>query len=264
MLKQVLSLIFAVSFAPSCTQLKSHSPSAVKDSTYQGSPQKAVLMVLTSYDGQGTPHPTGYWGEEFSVPFDLFTKAGYSVTVASPLGGIPPVDAASVDDTSRSALNATFSDLKTRNMLKRLSEIKAEKFDAVFVVGGHGVIWDLVVDPDLNRLLLQFDQQKKVVSAVCHGPAAFVNVKDSTGTSILSNHIVTGFSLAEEKAVNLIDYVNSSKLQGQLQERLQKLAQYKNAEPWQPYSVTSGNIVTGQNPQSSKVTAEAVLKVLGR
>jgi putative intracellular protease/amidase len=223
--------------------------------------KKNVLMVLTSYDGKGTSHETGYWGEEFVIPYKIFTSAGFTITIASPKGGIPPLDKGSVNPEIEKFLSEMEEPLAQS---PKLAEVNPEDFDAVFIVGGHGVIWDLVADQDLKRIVLDLDQKKKIIAAVCHGPAALVKIKDTQSNFLLKGHRVTGFSLAEEQQVKLVEYVQGSTLGGQLEDLLREASggMYKSKKPWSAYVRVDGNIITGQNPQSSAVTAKAVVKKL--
>src|SRR5215813_4260470 len=62
---------------------------------------KRLLTILTNASHltltDGEAYPSGFWAEEFAVPYQLFRKAGYAVDFAT-LGGIAPtVDQSSID-----------------------------------------------------------------------------------------------------------------------------------------------------------------------
>lgn len=140
-----------------------------------------------------------------------------------------------------------------------LSSVSASDFDAVFVPGGHGPMFDLAIDASSQKLIADFAAQGKVVSAVCHGPAAFVNVKLPGGKHLLAGKKVTGFSNVEEEQVGLTKAVPFS-----LEDELKKAAGgYEIAdEPWAVKVVVDGKLITGQNPASSKAVGEAILKAI--
>lgn len=135
---------------------------------------------------------------------------------------------------------------------------KADQFDALFVPGGHGPMFDLAVDSASQKLIAEFADKGKVVGAVCHGPAAFVNVKLANGKHLLDGKKVTGFSNAEEEQVGLTSVVPFS-----LEDELKKSSKaYEAAEPWAEKVVVDGKLITGQNPASSKALGEAILKAI--
>lgn len=139
-----------------------------------------------------------------------------------------------------------------------LAEVSADGYDAVFFPGGHGPMWDLATSDVNTRLVEAFYRQGKVISAVCHGPAALVLAQDEQGQSILSGKQVTGFTNEEEVAVELEQVVPFA-----LETRLAELSgQFLGGEKFQPKVVVDGKLVTGQNPPSSAITAAAVIKAL--
>lgn len=227
--------------------------------------QKTILMVLTGTGIiPGTYKQTGFWAEEFVVPFRLFRQAGHKVIVSSLAGGRMPVDPGSIDpkivgedharewrrelDKARAALNTV-----------PLSRVKLEKVDAVFVVGGHGVMWDLTDSIEMQAALRTLFSEGKIVSAVCHGPGAFVRVTMPDGRFMLDGKRVAGFSALEEEQVGMTKVVPYC-----LEEELKKASggRYECGEPWKSFVITDGQIVTGQNPTSSANTAKAVIDLL--
>lgn len=116
-------------------------------------------------------------------------------------------------------------------------------------------MFDLATDPLLAKWLKDFAQSEKVIGAVCHGPAALVSTVLDNGQSLVQGKNVTGFSNVEERAVQLDHLVPFL-----LEDKLVALGgNYSGKDAWQEYVVTDGNLITGQNPQSSGLFAEAVL-----
>ena len=222
-----------------------------------------VLIVLTSHDRLGdTGQKTGFWLEELAAPYYAFVDAGVVVTLASPLGGQPPLDPKSnvpdfqTDDTRRFESDADAKAALADTM--KLADVNAADYDAVFYPGGHGPMWDLVTDERSISLVEAFWSAGKVVSAVCHAPIALANTRDANGTYIVKGRKVTGFTNSEEEAVGLTSVVP------QLVEDtlVARGAHYSKIEDWAPYAQQDGNLITGQNPASSTAVAKLVLATL--
>lgn len=175
-----------------------------------------------------------------------------------------PLDPASVEMFKSDASSTNFLN-NHKNLwesTKPLSEFAsaAETYDALFVPGGHGPMFDLANDATSQKLIADFAGRGKVVAAVCHGPAAFVNVKLADGTHLLQGREVTGFSNAEEDQMDL-----SKHMPFMLETKLAEVSggkYVKAAEPWGEKVVVSGNVITGQNPASAHKIGEEVVKAL--
>jgi putative intracellular protease/amidase len=223
-----------------------------------------VLMVLTSHDRLGdTGHKTGFWLEEFAAPYYILKDAGLEVTLASPKGGQPPLDPKSDDPASQTEAMRRFkADPEARAALARtvkLSAVSPGDYDGVFYPGGHGPLWDLSEDKASIALIEELYAAGKPVAAVCHGPAALRRAKAPDGTALVRGKKVTGFSNTEEAAVKLTEVVPCL-----VEDRLtENGGNYSKAGDWQPYAVSDGNLVTGQNPASSAPLAAELLKKLG-
>ena len=225
---------------------------------------KKILMVLTSHDQLGnTGAKTGFWLEEFAAPYYVFKDAGAQITLASPLGGQPPLDPKSDDVSAQTEATHRFqADPAAQALLAsthKLSELSAADFDAVFYPGGHGPLWDLAEDAHSIALIETLLASGKPVAAVCHAPAVLRHPKLADGRSVVQGKAVTGFSNSEEAAVGLTDIVPFL-----LEDMLQrKGGVYAKGADWAPYVVTDGLLITGQNPASSEPAARALLEKLG-
>ena len=223
-----------------------------------------ILMVMTSHDKLGdTGKKTGFWLEEFAAPYYALKEAGATLTVVSPLGGQPPLDPKSDEADSQTDATRRFKlDAVAQNVLAntgKLSEVKAADFDAVFYPGGHGPLWDLAEDRHSIALIEQMIAAGKPVATVCHAPGVLRHVKGTDGKPLVNGKRVTGFTNTEEEAVGLTDIVPFL-VEDMLK---QNGGDYSKLGDWQPYAITDGLLVTGQNPASSEAAAEALLKLLG-
>lgn len=222
-----------------------------------------ILMVLTSHDQLGdTGKKTGFWLEEFAAPYYVFKDAGAQITIASPLGGQPPLDPKSDDAASQTDATRRFkadagAQIELAHTVK-LGVIDAANFDAVFYPGGHGPLWDLADSAESVALIEAMFATGKPVAAVCHAPGVLRDVKTSAGMSVLKDRNVAGFSNSEEKAAGLTDVVPFL-VEDMLKE---KGGHYTQMPDWKPYIVEDGLLITGQNPASSEPAAKALLVML--
>ena len=218
---------------------------------------KLILMILTNHSSiVDSAHSTGVWLEEFVVPYLAFRAQGAHITVASPQGGSVPIDPHSEASVEPSAdvvaacavLQDTFA----------LSEVSAAPFDAVFLPGGHGTMFDLPNNETLQRLLADFADTGKVIGAVCHGPAGLVGIRLSNGQPLVAGKTITAFTNAEEQAAgfnHLMPFL--------LETRLRELGGRFIVWPkWSKHVERDGNLITGQNPQSSAAVAQAIIEAL--
>lgn len=223
-----------------------------------------ILIILTSHDQLGnTGKKTGFWLEEFVAPYYVFKDAGAQVTVASPHGGQPPLDPKSDDPSAQTNATRRFKDDPAAQTVlastQKLKDVSAADFDAVFYPGGHGPLWDLAEDPTSIALIEAMLAAGKPVAAVCHAPGVLRDVKSADGKPLVQGKSVTGFTNTEEEAVGLTKVVPFL-----VEDMLKKNgSNYSKGGDWQPYVVSDGLLITGQNPASSEPAAEALLKKLG-
>ncbi|MBB1271538.1 type 1 glutamine amidotransferase domain-containing protein [Psychromonas sp. SR45-3] len=217
-------------------------------------------MVLTSHDKLGdTGNKTGFWVEEFAAPYYVFKDAGLDITLASPLGGQPPIDPSSeMDDFVTEATKRFDEDAETKQQLANtvaLSSVNEADYDAIFYPGGHGPLWDLATDAKSIKLIEDFLAANKPVGAVCHASAVLLDVKDSAGEFAVKGKAVSGFTNSEEAAVQLTDIVPFL-VEDEL---IKRGADYQKVDDWNAFAVQDGLIISGQNPASSELVAKKLL-----
>ncbi|HEV2635687.1 MAG TPA: type 1 glutamine amidotransferase domain-containing protein [Actinocrinis sp.] len=227
-----------------------------------------ILFVMTGVDywtlADGTKHPTGFWAEEAVAPYEAFKAAGHQVVVATPGGVIPTVDKGSLapqvngGEESAKKIADTLASITELHHPVKLEQVDLADYGAVFYPGGHGPMEDLAVNADSGRLLTRALASGMPLGIVCHAPAAMLAAKNEDGTSPFAGRKLTGFTNAEETQAGLAD-----KAKWLLQDRLVELgADFREGEPWAPYVVLDGNLVTGQNPSSAAPLAAEMLKKL--
>lgn len=218
-----------------------------------------ILIVLTSHNTLGnTGKETGFYLPEVSHPVAVFDRAGYSVDYVSPQGGKAPM--IGIDRTD--PLNVAFLDnpekiAQVENTLHP-SQVDPAQYDVIFYAGGHGTMWDLPQNSDLDAIAAAIYEQGGIVSAVCHGPAGLVNIRLANGAYLVSGKTVASFTNEEEAAVGLTEVVPFL-LENKLIERG---ATVEKAPNFQPQVVVSDRLITGQNPASASPVAEAIVTLL--
>jgi putative intracellular protease/amidase/catechol 2,3-dioxygenase-like lactoylglutathione lyase family enzyme len=221
-----------------------------------------ILMVLTSHDQLGdTGRKTGFWLEEFAAPYFVFSDSGVELTLASPKGGQPPLDPKSdLPENQTPAVTRFKQDQAAQENLAntvKLSDVKAEDFDAVFYPGGHGPMWDLAESPTSIALLETFYNSDKPIALVCHSPGVLRHVT-YRGAPLVKGKHVTGFTNGEEEETQLTKVVPFL-----VEDELLRLgAIFEKKADWQPFVITDGRLITGQNPASSTSAAQELLKLM--
>ncbi|MEV4758540.1 type 1 glutamine amidotransferase domain-containing protein [Micromonospora sp. NPDC049559] len=211
----------------------------------------------------GTRWATGYWAEEFAVPYETFTKAGHQVVVATPGGGVPYVDAMSLRPAMAGGEQRAVeleNIIRSAEELRRpieLADARLEDYDAVYCPGGHGPMEDMWDSADAGRLLTAALASGKPLAIVCHAPAAMLSTRYH-GVSPFAGYEVTGFTNDEEEAVGLAD-----RARWLLETELNNLGvRFVRGESWKPFTHRDRTLFTGQNPASAAKLAQEILPVL--
>jgi putative intracellular protease/amidase len=245
---------------------------------------KTLLTILTNTAHltltDGEKYPSGFWAEEFAVPYQLFKEAGYALDFAT-LGGIAPtVDRSSIDPDFMKWVRPSFTQIddtaaaaKYRRTIEQAAGLRSPKdlarltsddiasYDGIYIVGGHGCMEDMPASPPMTRFLLAVLALNKPLASVCHGPTAFLSPRDMAGQSPFAGYRVTCFSHVEEFYTRV-----NGRLPLVLEIELKRLGlEYsKGPYPWASHVVVDRNLVTGQNPFSSEAMAKQFLDLLER
>ncbi|MCF1715032.1 DJ-1/PfpI family protein [Flavihumibacter sp. RY-1] len=223
---------------------------------------KKVLIVVSSYGKKEGKLRPGFEFDEYSQAYLIFKANGLEIDVASPKGG--PAEA---DEFNRAkAYNKELLEDKVA-MAKLQHTIPTAKvnpalYSAIYVVGGKGAMFDLPYDPSLQELISSiYKKPDGVIAAVCHGPAAFVNVKLEDGSYLIANRKITGFCNEEEDKFGKTWKAEFPFL---LEDKLKaRGAQYERNAAMLPQLIRDGKLITGQNPFSTTVLAEELVRAIG-
>jgi len=226
---------------------------------------KKILMVVSSRAKMDTNDaPTGAWLEELAASYYVFVDAGCDVEIASPTGGAAPLDPLSLEEPWLTSAGKRFraDSVATARLAstRRLSDLEAATFDAIYCVGGAATAWDFPGNSALAAIVQSLHATCRPVAGVCHGVLGLTKARTVEGAPIVAGRAVTGISNAEETLTGF------DKLVPVLPEtRLRELgARYSCAAPLAEHVVVDGNLLTGQNPASAGPLAQAVLQLLAR
>lgn len=223
---------------------------------------KNMLVVLTNTAKYPTlKRATGLWLGEAVHFVEKVEKAGYTVDYVSPQGGYVPIDPHSL----QMAPELDWQWYDDKRFMTRLGttlspgQVKADEYGVIYYTGGHGVMYDFVDNQPLQELARKVYEKGGIVAAVCHGVVGLLNIKLSDNCLLLKGRKVTGFSNTEEKIVELdtvVPFLTENEMIGRGGEYS------KHDDPWMPYVVEDGRLITGQNPASTALLAEHVLAKL--
>jgi putative intracellular protease/amidase len=229
---------------------------------------RLLIVVTNASEYKKVGYRTGLWLAELTHFWDVADEAGFEMDIVSPKGGYVPIDPESLITTELGATlgvkGSVHEHYEDRAFMDRLTNTRAladvdpSQYDAIYLTGGHGVMFDFN-GAALSALTAQFYDGGKVVAAVCHGPCGLLGVKVESGKWLLDGKKATGFSWKEEKLVKRDRAVPFS-----LEEEMMKRgAQYQAAAlPFVAHVVEDGTLITGQNPASTRGVGEAVVRKL--
>jgi len=223
-----------------------------------------ILIVVTNinvYDSGNLE--TGLWLSELTHLYHEAAANGYEVTIASPNGGNVPIDPESLKSFTLDKISKEYwNNPSFRELLKNsksLAEVSAQQFDCVYLAGGHGTMYDFPNDTTLQKIIREHYETGKIVSAVCHGVGGLLNVKLSNEKYLIQDRTITGFNWFEESLAKRKKVVPFN-LEAELKKRT---SNYKKAFiPMTSKVEVDGNLITGQNPFSSKEIAKVVIQEL--
>ncbi|WP_430409371.1 type 1 glutamine amidotransferase domain-containing protein [Kordia sp.] len=221
---------------------------------------KHILFIVTSTSVTGTgKHPAGYEFSEIATPYFEFINKGFTVDFTSILGGAPPyVGYNASEKNSKNFIES--NGFKRLNFSHKLSDVNMEAYDAIFFPGGLGLMTDMVNNPLLKEIIKNAYESNKIIGAVCHGPSALLNVILSDGRNLLKGKRINSFTKAEEAMdKHLLGDVIPFMLDDEL---IKQGALFSNTTPFDPFVVTDGNLITGQNPASASGVAVEMIKLL--
>lgn len=225
---------------------------------------KKVLVVITNHDSFPTKkEKTGLWLSELTHFIEVLDENGYQYDLVSPKGGHTPIDERSIslilmDKSTRAYYGNPEFMQRLENTLSP-AKVNWEDYSAVYYTGGHGTMWDFPDNEKLQEISRKIYESGGVISAVCHGSSALLNIRLPEGNYLIHDKQVTGFSNMEENMTLLKD-----QLPFLLEDELKKRGgHYKKGRiPFTSFTITDIRLITGQNPQSAGAVARELVRML--
>ncbi|WP_299365169.1 type 1 glutamine amidotransferase domain-containing protein [Winogradskyella sp.] len=242
---------------------------------FHGAPSKGkVLMVASSPTiSKQTGWPIGFWAAELTHPLYVFQEAGYEIDLVSTEGGKIEMDAYSnpLDESGYSAHDFISLGYMQRNSFnqilentKKLTQVSAEDYDAIFLVGGQGPMYTFRGNTDLEKLFVSFYESGKPSAAVCHSTTLLLEAKTSGGDLLVKGKTWTGFADAEEQFADAAVGMQIQPYRIETEARKLKDTNFKVAAPFSSYVIADGNLITGQQQNSGAATAKMVVAQLNK
>lgn len=257
----LLKMVPVMALATASTHLSADETHASAFNDTALNSDKHILMVITSHgEAEGHTAP-GYEFDEFTKSYLVFKQHGISVDIASPKGGAVVADKYDPKKPFNVEVLADQTVMKKLNNTLPTAKVNADEYDGVFVVGGKGAMFDLPYDAPLQQLIADIYQDNGTVAAVCHGPAALVDVKLSDGSYLIANKAVNGFTNKEEKLfgkkwINHFDFLLEDKL-------VERGGKFQSSDIMLNHVAVDERLITGQNPSSTTAVALELVKSLG-
>lgn len=219
---------------------------------------KKILIIVSNANVIGPYNRrTGNFLPEVAHPYAEFDRAGYQIDFASLSGDTPYLDALWLAGDPDNLAFLTGKGWEAMQKAVKLATVNVKNYDAIFMPGGLAPMVDMADNTFLKQTIKDVYERKGVVGAVCHGPVSLLGVILSDGSYLVNGKNISSFTTLEEDnyARRDVPFDLQTALTGQG-------AIYHTVEPWAPFSIADGNLVTGQNPASGKGVAEKMIKIL--
>lgn len=223
-----------------------------------------ILIIVTNIGMYASGHlKTGLWLSELTHIYHAAKEKGYAITIASPQGGTVPVDPESLKRFTLDKISEHYWNTDDFRLLlahsEQLAELTQQEYDLIYLAGGHGTMYDFPDDATIQSVIRNQYEKGKKVAAICHGVGGLLNVKLSNGEYLIKGKSMTGFDWFEEAIARRKREVPFN-LEAAIKERGADLK--KAFIPMTSHVVVDGNLITGQNPFSSKEMAKVVMEQL--
>ncbi len=220
-----------------------------------------ILIVLTNIEKyKTTDRATGLWLGEVTQFYDVVTSAGHEVDFVSPEGGYVPLDPYSFKQAKEVDWEVYNDQMfKTRALGASMEpkQVNSREYQAIYFTGGHGVLWDFPDCSEIASIAATIYDNGGYITSVCHGAAGLINIKYN-GDYLIAGKTLTGFTNREErlsKTAKLVPFSTEDQLKS-------RGAIYKKKRAFKKYVVVDGKLITGQNPNSTKLVAEKLVAYL--
>jgi putative intracellular protease/amidase len=221
--------------------------------------------VCTNHGVLDVGKATGVFASEMTVPYYAFLDAGMFVDLASPNGGVIPVDPQSVKPVIRSAEDDRFlADDELRAKVSDslpIAEIDIASYDIVFLAGGWGAAFDLGISDALGEKITEANSLGKVIGGVCHGPLGLLKATGPDGRPLVEGRRV---SAVTDKQVRELGIESTPQHPETELRAAGAIFESRSArrDPLANHWVVDGNLVTGQNQNAGPMVAREMMQIL--
>lgn len=227
---------------------------------------KELLLVVTNISIYESGRlKTGLWLSELTHIYHSAKEQNWNITIASPKGGLTPIDPESLKPLVLDKILKQYyecsSFMHELENTKSLSEVSERSFDCIYLAGGHATMYDFPDDVTLQTIIRKQYERNKIIAAICHGVGGLLNVKLSNGEYLIKGKALTGFDWFEETLARRKREVPFN-LEAALKDKGANMK--KACIPMTSNVVVTGNLITGQNPFSSKEMAKVVIEQLNK
>lgn len=230
-------------------------------------PGRRALIVCTNRAVLSIGKATGVYSSEMTVPYYKFQDAGMAVDIASPLGGIVPIDPQSLKPVLRCESDDRFlaDDVLGAKILESLpiGDLAMADYDIVFLAGGWGAAFDFATSQVLADKMTEANSLAKVMGGVCHGPLGFVNAKKTDGSPLVDGRRISAVTDKQiaELGIAATPFHPETELRkaGAVFE-----SQTRHKDPLANHWVVDGRFVTGQNQNAGPMVAREMMDLILR
>ena len=228
-------------------------------------PGRRALVVATNAGVLDIGKPTGVFASEMTVPYYAFLDAGMAVDIASPLGGVVPIDPQSLKPVLRSGDDDRFladDDLRAKvtNSLA-IADLNMADYDIVFLAGGWGAAFDFGFSEPLADQITEANSLGKVIGGICHGPLGLRNARGLDGEPLVKGRKISAVTdkQVKELGIGSTPHHPETELRNMGAEFE---SQTKFRDPFANHWVIDGNLVTGQNQNAGPMVAREMLRLV--
>ena len=227
---------------------------------------RRALVVATNHGTLDIGKPTGVFASELTVPYYAFLDAGMDVDVASPLGGVIPVDPLSLKPVVRTEADDRFladDDLRVEGHRTRWPSASVDigAYDLVYLAGGWGAAFDFGFSEPLAAAITEANAAGKVIGGICHGPLGLRNATRPDGRPLVEGRRISAVTDAQVQQLGIESTPHHPET-----ELRAKGALFESATGFREvlanHWVVDGNLVTGQNQNAGPMVAREMLRLV--
>lgn len=223
-----------------------------------------ALCIATNHGVLDIGVATGVFGSELTVPYYCFLDAGMQVDVASPRGGIVPVDPLSMDATIRTSDDdRLLDDPRFRDQLAHslaIANVDFTSYDIIYFAGGWGAAFDLGQSEELGHKVSEAWAAGKVIGGICHGPLGLLRARTADGELLVRGRRLTAVTDKQIRelgvAITPLHPESALRAAGARFEGTRHPARDFFAN----HFVEDGNLITGQNQNAGPMVARLMMQ----